>query len=99
MSKARFGEDFERDAVRQITDRGYPVAGMSQRLGGSTFSLSHAEDVLVHRRKGDEPPICSWRGGAVVEVFGKIEYAGVRVVACLVYALLNTLPSQTRMSV
>jgi len=39
MSKARFSDDFKRDAVRQITDRGYPVAEVSQRLGVSTHSL------------------------------------------------------------
>jgi transposase len=55
MSKARFSDDFKRDAVRQITDRGYPVAEVSQRLGVSTHSLyawrkKYASDV----GKGDE---------------------------------------------
>jgi len=35
MSKTNFSEDFKRDAVRQITDKGYPVE-VSQRLGVST---------------------------------------------------------------
>jgi transposase len=37
--KARFSEDFKRDAVVQITERGYPVSEVSQRLGVSTHSL------------------------------------------------------------
>lgn len=39
MRKANFSDDFKRDAVRQITERGYPVAEVSQRLGVSQRSL------------------------------------------------------------
>jgi transposase len=39
MSKLNFSEEFKRDAVRQITDRGYAVAEVSQRLGVSPHSL------------------------------------------------------------
>lgn len=39
MSKSNFAEEFKRDAVRQITERGYPVAEVSQRLGVSQHSL------------------------------------------------------------
>lgn len=39
MSKSNFSEDFKRDAVRQITERGYPVAEVSQRLVESAHSL------------------------------------------------------------
>jgi transposase len=39
MSKVRFNDDFKRDAVAQITERGYPVAEVSQRLGVSQHSL------------------------------------------------------------
>ena len=39
MGKANFIEDFKRDAVRQLTERGYPVAEVSQRLGVSAHSL------------------------------------------------------------
>jgi transposase len=39
MSRGSFSEDFKRDAVLQITDRGYPVAEVSQRLGVSLHSL------------------------------------------------------------
>lgn len=34
MGKANFSDDFKRDAVRQITERGYPVKEVSERLGG-----------------------------------------------------------------
>ncbi len=39
MSKANFSDDFKRDAVFQITERGYPVAEVSQRLGVTQHSL------------------------------------------------------------
>ena len=39
MSKSNFSEDFKRHAVRQITERGYPVAEAFQRLGVSQHSL------------------------------------------------------------
>ena len=39
MGKANFSDAFKRDAVAQITERGYPVAEVSQRLGVSQHSL------------------------------------------------------------
>jgi len=39
MGKAKFSDDFKRDAVAQITERGYPVAEVSRRLGVSQHSL------------------------------------------------------------
>lgn len=39
MGKSNFSDDFKRDAVAQITERGYPVAEVSERLGVSTYSL------------------------------------------------------------
>ncbi len=39
MGNARFSDEFKRDAVRQMTERGYPVAEVSQRLGVSPHSL------------------------------------------------------------
>jgi len=30
MGNARFSDEFKRDAVRQMTERGYPVAEVSQ---------------------------------------------------------------------
>lgn len=39
MGKVNFSDDFKRDAVLQITVRGYPVAEVLQRLGVSQHSL------------------------------------------------------------
>ncbi|MCY0093286.1 IS3 family transposase [Hoeflea ulvae] len=39
MSTAKFSDDFKRDAVHQIVERGYPVAEVSKRLGVSSHSL------------------------------------------------------------
>ena len=39
MVKANFTEDFKRDGVVQITERGYPVAEVAARLGISKYSL------------------------------------------------------------
>ena len=39
MGKPNFSDEFKRDAVVQITERGYPVAEFSQRLGVGAHSL------------------------------------------------------------
>jgi transposase len=39
MGTAKFSDDFKRDAVAQITERGDPVAEVSRRLGFSQHSL------------------------------------------------------------
>ena len=39
MGPGHFTDDFKRDAVAQITERGYPVAEVSKRLGVSQHSL------------------------------------------------------------
>jgi len=39
MSQKRFPEEFKIEAVRQVIQRGYPVAEVSARLGVSTHSL------------------------------------------------------------
>ena len=39
MGKTNFSDDFKRDAVHQITERGYPVSEVSKRLGVSPHSL------------------------------------------------------------
>ena len=39
MGKGNFTEDFKRDAVVQITERGYPVAEVAARLGINKYSL------------------------------------------------------------
>jgi len=39
MGTGNFSDDFRRDVVAQITERGYPVAEVSDRLGVSKQSL------------------------------------------------------------
>jgi len=39
MSKPRFPEEFKIEAVKQVTERGYPVAEIASRLGVSAHSL------------------------------------------------------------
>ena len=39
MGTSDYRDEFERDAVAQITDRGYPVRVVSKRLGVSAYSL------------------------------------------------------------
>jgi len=39
MGKGNYSDEFKRDAVAQITERGYPVAEVAQRLGVSQHSL------------------------------------------------------------
>ena len=39
MGKVNFSDEFKRDAVAQITERGYPVAEVSKRLGIPPHSL------------------------------------------------------------
>jgi transposase-like protein len=48
MGKANFSDDFKRDAVAQITERGYPVAEVSQASGRQpAFALCVEEEVLT----------------------------------------------------
>jgi transposase len=39
MGTSNYGDEFKRDAVQQITVRGYPVREVSRRLGVSSHSL------------------------------------------------------------
>lgn len=39
MGRGSFSDDFKRDAVLQVTERGHPVAEVAQRLGVSQHSL------------------------------------------------------------
>lgn len=39
MGTVNFSDDFKRDAVAQITERGYPVKEVSERFGVSQHSL------------------------------------------------------------
>lgn len=39
MTKGRFAEEFKREAVRQVVERGYTVSDVAKRLGVSVQSL------------------------------------------------------------
>ena len=54
MGKANFSDDFKRDAVAQITERGYPVAEVSQRLGVSQHSLYEWKKKFTQPIGGDD---------------------------------------------
>ena len=60
MGKFNFSEEFKRDAVAQIIDRGYSTAEVSQRLGVSLHSLyarkkkfSGAKDAVEDNRDAE----------------------------------------------
>ena len=53
MGKPNFSDEFKRDAVAQITERGYPVAEVSQRLGVSQHSLYAWKRQLAKVVSGD----------------------------------------------
>jgi len=39
MSRERYTEEFKREAVRQVTEKGHRVAEVAERLGMSCYSL------------------------------------------------------------
>ena len=49
MKSKRYTEEFKREAVKQITEQGYSVADVAQRLGTTTHSL------YAWLKKFDEP--------------------------------------------
>jgi len=53
MGKPNFSDQFKRDAVAQITERGYRVAEVSQRLGVSPHSLYAWKRQLAGQVSGD----------------------------------------------
>ncbi|MBB4861142.1 transposase [Novosphingobium chloroacetimidivorans] len=53
MGKPGFSDEFKRDAVAQITKRGYPVGEVSQRLGVSPHSLYAWKRQLAKVGSGD----------------------------------------------
>jgi len=53
MGKPNFSDEFKRDAVVQITERGHPVSEVSQRLGVSTHSLYAWKRQFGRQASGD----------------------------------------------
>jgi len=39
MSSKRYTPEFRAEAIRQVTERGYPVSEVARRLGASSYSL------------------------------------------------------------
>ncbi len=64
MGKANFTEDFKRDAVLQVTERGYPVAEVAARLG-----ISEGIGMVLLLSNGDDP---IWFGVLLVVNIGLI---------------------------
>ena len=53
MSSSKFSEEFKQDAVAQITERGYPVREVSERLGVSAYSLYAWKKKFAKASSGD----------------------------------------------
>ena len=49
MKGKRYTEEFKKEAIKQVTERGYSVADVAQRLGTTTHSL------YAWLKKYDEP--------------------------------------------
>ena len=61
MGTPRFTPEFKEEAVRQITERGYSVAEVSNRLGVSTHSLDkwlRAMNRAAWRLQIENPAVC-----------------------------------------
>ena len=54
MSSSKFSDEFKRDAVAQITERGYPVREVSERLGVSAYSLYAWKKKFAKASSGDD---------------------------------------------
>lgn len=61
MGTSSFSDDFKRDTVAQITERGYPVAEVSKRLGVSQHSLYAWKKKLLKPSVSDD-------GGQAAEI-------------------------------
>jgi len=53
MRKPNFGDEFKHDAVARITERGYRVAEVPQRLGVSQYSLFAWKRQIGSQLSGD----------------------------------------------
>ena len=53
MGKPNFSDEFKRDALAQITERGYPVTEVSRRLGVSQHPLYSWKRQLAKVASGD----------------------------------------------
>ena len=51
MGTSNYSDEFKRDAVHQITVRGYPVGEVSRRLGVSKYSLYKVGEAVRGSRR------------------------------------------------
>jgi transposase len=58
MGTGNFTDDFKRDAVAEITERGYAAKEVSARLGVSTHSLYAWKRKFAKAVSGDTPEGC-----------------------------------------
>ncbi len=73
MSSKRYGAEFKAEAVKQVTERGYKVAEVAERLGVSIHSLyAWLREVGVSRtaRRAEAKWICRKRTRDCVPSFG-----------------------------
>ncbi len=61
MGKSSFNDEFKRDTVAQITERGYPVTEVSERLGVSQHSLYAWKRQLAKLVSGDASKVVEIR--------------------------------------
>lgn len=59
MSSKRYTEQFKVEAVKQVTERGFPVAQVAARLGVTTHSLyawlkRYGESAIEHQVQRDQ---------------------------------------------
>lgn len=50
MSSKRYPEEFKIEAVKQITERGYPVAEVATRIGVSQYSMLKVTGDCIEER-------------------------------------------------
>lgn len=55
MSGSKFTDEFKRDAVAQVEDRGYPVREVAEWLGVSTKSIGIVAEVSSGRIPSANP--------------------------------------------
>ena len=59
MSRQRYTEEFKLEAVKQVTERGHPVAEVATRLGVSGYSLyqwiKRYAKPAEHRKRASNP--------------------------------------------
>ena len=56
MPGKKVTDEFKRDAVAQVMDRGYPMREVAERLGISTKSSYTWQRIFFAPRQGDQRP-------------------------------------------